>query len=362
MQNESTLNTAMLPHSERLADSCATTTAILRSEVGGNDHNITTGTRSLALMHFNESCPRRVTNALGEMVILDHPCNVQILKRDRIKLADKLKAQFVEEIKPLALNLQMSFRQKSDGLAPTRAVPLLSGNRALRGFESPLRLAQASRVVNCFARRERSKVFNTNVYPNCIVGLREVARLVFFDGKHDEPAVNFSFDRDGFDLAFNGTRKPQSTTADFGKRQFVPIKFESLFAVGKRIITRLRSKTRVARFTFLYSPKEAVKRALHASERVFQNHRIESRNVSPVAADVGQLINLVVEGNVGVIDAPCITALLKRSVVKLTAQTKNALKFLDNMLRRSELVAVRFHALIIPQKCELKWRNVSDEA
>jgi hypothetical protein len=60
----------------------------------------------------NALTPSRATEALGEMMILDHPFDIQIFDGYRVKLSRNLKRRLVVKIRALASNL-LIFPQKS---------------------------------------------------------------------------------------------------------------------------------------------------------------------------------------------------------------------------------------------------------
>jgi hypothetical protein len=87
-----TTSANMLPHGEGFADALAAPTAILRGERGGNSLNPTTGAFSLACEHTGKCSPCCITDTFGEVVVLDHPFDIQILNRDVIEIAQDLEA------------------------------------------------------------------------------------------------------------------------------------------------------------------------------------------------------------------------------------------------------------------------------
>src|SRR5262245_39301544 len=53
---------------------------------------------SFAFRHCEKASPGHVADCLREMVILDHPANVQIFDRDRVKATDQIERYLVMEI------------------------------------------------------------------------------------------------------------------------------------------------------------------------------------------------------------------------------------------------------------------------
>src|SRR5215475_917413 len=117
MRLEPTIVTPVLSHREGFAHSLTTSRAILR-RVGRIhlDHD-TASLFRFARKDQDELIPSRVTDALGEMMILQHPFDVQIFDGHRIEFAHDFERRLVMEIGALASNLLMLPGQKSNRLA-----------------------------------------------------------------------------------------------------------------------------------------------------------------------------------------------------------------------------------------------------
>src|SRR2546421_6165887 len=98
VKHKSTSHAAMLAHRQRLAYPVAAIAAILRSELRRDSPHPTASVFRFTRQDQKEGSPRRVTNALRQMMVLDHPCDLQILNRDLVKLSNQIKRAFVKEV------------------------------------------------------------------------------------------------------------------------------------------------------------------------------------------------------------------------------------------------------------------------
>ena len=108
MRYKSTIVTTVFSRGESLAHSLTALRAILR-RVGRIhlDHD-TAGLFRLARKDQDEFIPSRVTDALGVMMILHHPFDVQIFDGDRVELSHDLDRRFMMNIGALASNRRIS--------------------------------------------------------------------------------------------------------------------------------------------------------------------------------------------------------------------------------------------------------------
>src|SRR5215467_3628203 len=72
-----------------------------------NSFKHTPGAFSLGLCHPEKVPPSHITDRLREMVVFQHPANVQILDRDRVKTSYKIGRNLVVKILPAARHFQM---------------------------------------------------------------------------------------------------------------------------------------------------------------------------------------------------------------------------------------------------------------
>jgi hypothetical protein len=108
--------------------------------------------------------PSGVLNGLGQMMVLEHVGDLQILMIDCIETPHQMQRGFLLEILPLTPHLEMRFGKQLHCFAPTVAPLLAASHAALSRFEATLRPAIAARVMNHRAIGERSKRFQAEVY------------------------------------------------------------------------------------------------------------------------------------------------------------------------------------------------------
>src|SRR3982751_4076858 len=105
MQHQSTFDAPMLSCGERLTNPRSTRAALLRSKRRRNFPHSPSSFFRFGREDQEECSPGCVTNAFGEMMILDHPANLQLFYRNVVELADQCQADFVQKVEPLPLDL-----------------------------------------------------------------------------------------------------------------------------------------------------------------------------------------------------------------------------------------------------------------
>src|SRR5215475_16178194 len=121
MRLESTILTLVFSHRQCFAHSLTTSRAILRRVGWIHLNYFTASLFRFARKDQDEFIPSRVTDALGEMMILHHPFDVQIFDSDRVELAHDLERRFMMKIGALASNLLMLPGEKLNRPAPAMA-------------------------------------------------------------------------------------------------------------------------------------------------------------------------------------------------------------------------------------------------
>ena len=121
MRLESTFLTPVFSHRQCFAHSLTTSRAILRRVGRIHLDHYTASFFRFARQDQYEFIPSRVTDALGEMMILHHPFDIQIFHGDRVELAYDLERRLVMKIGALASDLLMLPGQKLNRLASTIA-------------------------------------------------------------------------------------------------------------------------------------------------------------------------------------------------------------------------------------------------
>ena len=153
MSDKSTSNATMLSHCQRLAHSVAALTAILRRVRRIHFDHLATGAFSLVRQDRKELTPSGVTDALGEMMILHHPFDIQIFDGSYVKLAHDVECRLMVKIRALAGNLPMFLCEKLNRLAPAIAsLACPARYPALSGLQFAFGLAQKLRIFDYLTR------------------------------------------------------------------------------------------------------------------------------------------------------------------------------------------------------------------
>src|SRR5262245_25722784 len=121
MRLEPTFVTPVLSHREGFAHSMTTFRAILRRVGRIHLDHYTTSIFRFARKDQYEFIPSRVTDALGEMMILHHPFDVQIFDGHRVEFAHDFERRLLMKIGALASDLLMLPGQKLNRLASALA-------------------------------------------------------------------------------------------------------------------------------------------------------------------------------------------------------------------------------------------------
>ena len=342
MQHQSTFNAPMLPRGERLANSCPTRAAILRGVRCRDFPHSPSSFCRFGVEYRKECSPGRVANTFGEMMIPDHPANVQIFDRDVVKFLDELKACFVEKVETPPFDIQMLLRLKSRSFTSVVTASFLPTDGALRGLQPSRRAPQVLRVRNLLARRVRREVLNANVNADARACLGNVPALIAFNAETDVPTINLMLDGDGFNCAFDGAREPDAATADFRERQLVAFQLPARLQKGERIIAILISESRIARFLSCFDPAEkAVESLLYSLQSILQDLTMNESHVQAFGFDVGQLVSLIEVVERDARHLVGVSSLLNGGVVQLTAQCKRGSQLLVNRPRDTQLILER---------------------
>lgn len=344
MSHKATLNTAMLAHCERLLDSRSALRTILRSERSRYFPYPSASTFSLALEYLKKSIPCRITDGFGKVMVLHHALNVQIFNANIVKLSNDLISKFVKEI-PALIGYSLMFASKyTSGFVTIRAAQFLLAYLALRYLQLPFRPAQIFRIFYYLASRERSEVFNANIYAYTLAGSRDIRRVVFFNRKDTKPAIHLPLDCHSLDFTFNLTRQPQPDRTNFTEIEFVAFKFPAALWKGETVITRRGFEARQSHFirALFDSPKEILKSSFEPLQHILQYLRMYLSNVGTDGFDGGQFKALGCKAQRTTRNAVGITTFLKRGIVQLSAHIKGSLKLALNSPGGLQFKLVRF--------------------
>ena len=94
----------MYTHRERLLHNPTTPRTSLGCAVGIDQHHTTTSLFRFVPSALYQSIPGRIRDAFGQVVILEHPLVIQLLKGNDAVLIDQLAGKFVGEVLPAVGN------------------------------------------------------------------------------------------------------------------------------------------------------------------------------------------------------------------------------------------------------------------
>ncbi len=186
-----------------------------------------------------ELTPAGITNRLGQVVVFEHPLNVEVLDIDLSKLIDNSVAKFMQKVLALISNLFVLAGKFQPGFLPAVRAFLLPGQFLLQLLEFGFRGSQMAGVVNFLACRQDSEVGQAQVDAD---GLAFIDWLVYFhfalNRDEEFPALGF---RDGniLGFAFNGPVEDSAHPADFGQVDFRAFYFEALRVTNRLLVVLL---------------------------------------------------------------------------------------------------------------------------
>lgn len=344
MYDQAAARAAIDARRERNPVPMAAARAILR-RVGWihlDDH--TAGAFSLARKDQDELTPSCVTDALGEMMILHHPFNIQIFHGDRVELTHDLERRLVVEIPPLAPNLLMFLLKQLDRFPASLRSLLTSGDFALSGLQLRFGLAQKFRILNRLARREGSEVLDPDIYANRLAAKGEESALVLLNCKDHIPTIHIALDHAGLDRPFNRTGEADATRTNFRQVKLVAFKSESALRIGEGIVSRGRLESRIARrLSVLATPEECVEGLIHSAQRVLKNLAVNLAYISTDLFDLRKLDGLRVIVDRKAVDLVGVAPFLQGCVVKLAANIQCSRASGHELSIGLELVFVRLH-------------------
>jgi putative transposase len=347
MRLESTFLTPVFSHRQCFAHSLTTSRAILRRVARIHLDHYTASFFRFARKYQDELIPSRVTDALGEMMILHHPFDVQIFHGDRVELAYDLERRLVMKIGALASDLLMLPGQKLNRLAsPIAPLVRTARDSALRSLQFAFRLSEKFRVLDCFSCRESGEILNPDINPNRLAGFRKVAALILFNCEDHIPTVGFTFNHAGFDRSLNRTREMDPAGTDLGQVKFVALEAETALRVGEGIEARGGFESRIARlFSILHAAKESAESFLNPAKCVLKDLAINLAHIFTNLLDLRKLEGLSVIVDRKPVDPIGVASLLNRGVVKLAASVERSPASGQEFGIGLQLVFVRLHGL-----------------
>lgn len=157
-------------HRKALLHDLPTPVALLRREAGRNFHNLMTSSCSLLSKYLDKRSPGGISNALRQMLVLEHAVDVQVFDADASRVLSIRLGRLEEEVAPLALDLQMGLCHVARRFAPSLTALLASAESALLPSERSLALAIIPRIGNGLSLGIRQEDFQADIQPNVRMG------------------------------------------------------------------------------------------------------------------------------------------------------------------------------------------------
>ena len=334
------IRTAMNTNTERFMNNRATPGAYLRGEAGINCYHDRSGAFSLVSEKGKQLSPGGVVYALGEFRS-GKSKDVQVLDGNQAKLVGQTIGELVVEVGPLVGDLEVGLGDLDSGLVPARRSFLPAGQPALLDAQFPLALPEEARRFHQFAGGQGGDSGHTEIDTNWIAGMFYRFGVGEFQAERYEPVARRSLAdkprRLDLGTVGNWSVLKDAHVADILDSQS-PILGEA-DAVAEGVLDRcptvLGLEPGIAR-----ASEKSVKRPGEPSERALHRGKVEKGKVQ-LKAKVLDLISLVVVIQAHLTGAPEIPSLVKRHIIKLAMQVKNAFKQLILFFVRADPVPVR---------------------
>ena len=342
----------MMPANRQFLFDCCSASANLACAFRIDFPKISTSIRSFVFDFMEERTPTRIKNLFCQKAS-GKPFDIQIFYGNCAVIINNLCRKFMLEIVATIFNFLVNFTKMHNCFTPSMATFLSSGNFSLDNAHKCLQSFKESRVWCWFSFRISRIVFQTNINPNRFIGMRQSDRLIF-NCEDSKPTRNFTFNCAGFDFAENFTAQANPHTSNFGKSEFIAVKFETALNVSERIKKALSLESGIARF-FIASEaaKISVKCFRNTAQNVLQNLGIYFFNLRTYFFNFWQLRTLDVVVNRDTIKFPSIAAFLNGRVIKFSTKVQCLLEFVFERLRRFYFEFVTFQYLYFIQRFAL---------
>jgi hypothetical protein len=227
---------------------------------------------SFAFRHRKKVSPGNIVDCLREMMVFDHPANVQVFDRDHVEASDQISRNLVVKIFATARDLQMRIGDLCPLLlAPLR--PLLFARKPfLLSLQVIQRALEMAWVFNIFAVRERGETCNPDIHANGLTSRRQWLGLGYLANKQSIPSINTACDGKLFALPFDRTAQPDATGANARDSEFIALEragSDAFVFLGESVIAIPPFESWKARvLSVLNTSKEAFKSFVNTFKRV----------------------------------------------------------------------------------------------
>jgi hypothetical protein len=182
---------------------------------------------------------------LGEMMVMEHSIDIQILNSDKTVGISEDPTLLVQEISPLVGDFGMQFSSLLDGFSPVGRALLLSGELPLEPFQSPLALDEESGVFNNIPIGEGGEVLDANIDTNLFIWTRVLFLNTFnLTAKYSEPLPSpISLDGHGLDFALWYSMQHDRDISNFrNMKSFIGFETKPKLRVGYALESFLKTR------------------------------------------------------------------------------------------------------------------------
>lgn len=260
----------MPPLLQLLAYFASAAAALLTGVSGADFHNLNTGSFSLVFQDAQETAPGGVLNRTGQLVVLDHPTDVQVFHCDKPVATNQVQRHLMMTIPAHVRDASVRLSNLLYGLPSVLPVesfpthgPLLTPK--LREF-----FLLDARVFDVITIGRGEKMLQSDIHADRPVLAGRDGHVSQIAGKDRIPLVGLALDSDGVDLSFDlavhlHLDQPDSLDAQLAVNQLDTI------PVGRELNRRelvVGLKPRVARLlACLDATKEVLVRTVETPER-----------------------------------------------------------------------------------------------
>lgn len=164
--NVATGRTDMRTDRKRFLDDLTTPGALLRGVAGVHSDDLVPSTCSLGSENVEERAPGGVHDTFCEMVVLHHAIDVQLLDGNMMILLSVALGNFIVEVPPLSLDLEMGLCGATGSFSAAMTALLAAGYCPLLAPEGLLALPIVARIFNRMALRVSQEALQAYIDAN----------------------------------------------------------------------------------------------------------------------------------------------------------------------------------------------------
>lgn len=328
----------MLPSRDRLAylrpaGTCLTCAAWI------DFHQNAGGAFSLLRDLIDEASPSGIINRLAKPAA-SQSLNVQIFNSDQAVGVYNLARFLVMKVSALIADVIMPTLKNQHGLtSPIRSL-LTSRNTPLQSPQFCLCVSKKARIFNNTTIAQGCERTQPNVYADHAGS--EWERLhVTLNSEDRKPAPRLALNRERLNRSINWPMQFYANPADLRQPQLIPSESMSDLPKNDAVVSTRRTESRIAWFLAAFNaPEKRLERKVDVLKGAFKHLGVYRCYVFSDLLNVRELDGLVKERDRLTFTQPCVTSLLNRCVVKLTAQRKSLIQCLDLLYGRINPVFV----------------------